>query len=130
MEPPKRRSPAEKKALSYARDCRNSFGENDKASRKAIPARKAMESRKVRRNANQALGVHEQLDDAAAALVESSLKNDIERVGGWRKDPDRPLGLMIERTRATRERKAGARQRRRADAIDQADEQGGADERD
>ena len=33
--PPK--SPQEK-ALSYANDCRNIYGESDKASRKAIPA--------------------------------------------------------------------------------------------
>ena len=35
--PSVRRSPQEKKALSYARDCRNVYGENDKSSRKNIP---------------------------------------------------------------------------------------------
>lgn len=32
----RRRSPQEKKALSYARDRRNVYGENDKSSRKNI----------------------------------------------------------------------------------------------
>lgn len=41
--PPK--TPQDKKALSYAKDRRNTYGENDKSSRKAIPARKAGESR-------------------------------------------------------------------------------------
>lgn len=42
--PPTARGPQEKKALSYARDRRNGYGENDKSSRKAIPARKAGET--------------------------------------------------------------------------------------
>ena len=33
----KRKSPQEKKALSYAKDRRNTYGENDKSSRKNIP---------------------------------------------------------------------------------------------
>jgi hypothetical protein len=92
--PPK--TPQEKKALSYAYDGRNDYGENEKASRKAIPARKAGENRKARRKANHALQVIEQADEAAAALIESSLKHDVERVGGWTKSPDRPLGEFIE----------------------------------
>ncbi len=99
-----RKSPTEKKALSYAKDCRNSFGENDKASRKAIPARKAKESRKVRRNANKALAGLGQLDEGAASLIESSLRNDVERVGGWKKSPDMPLGEMIKQKSEQRER--------------------------
>jgi len=92
--PPK--SPQEKKALSYAHDRRNDFGQNDKASRKAIPARKATENRHARRKAGQALGNVEALDEAALDVVESSLKHDIERVGGWTKAPDAPLSKFIE----------------------------------
>lgn len=33
----KRRSPQEKKRLSYAKDRRNDYGENDKSSRKNVP---------------------------------------------------------------------------------------------
>lgn len=93
-QPPK--TPQDKKALSYAKDRRNTYGENDKASRKAIPARKAGESRKVRRKANQALTVVERLDDEAAAVVESSLKQDVERIGGWTKSPDEPLADYLQ----------------------------------
>jgi hypothetical protein len=62
--PPK--SPQEKKALSYAKDRRNAYGENDKASRKAIPLRKAGENRQDRRKTKHDLTVLPQLDDAAA----------------------------------------------------------------
>jgi len=91
---PKRRR--KKKSLSYANDCRNTYGENDKASRKAIPARKAGESRKIRRKANQALNVVDRLDDESAGVIESSLRQDIERVGGWKKSPDVPLADFME----------------------------------
>lgn len=90
------RTPQEKKSLSYANDRRNTYGENDKASRKAIPARKAGENRKVRRKANQALNVIDRLDDENAAVIESSLKQDLERVGGWTKSPDVPLSEYME----------------------------------
>jgi hypothetical protein len=81
------KTPQDKKSLSYAKDRRNTYGENDKSSRKAIPARKAGESRKVRRKANQVLTVVERLDDDAAAVAESSLKQDIERIGGGPNPP-------------------------------------------
>ena len=90
MDEKRPRTPQEKKSLSYANDCRNTYGENDKASRKAIPARKAGESRKIRRKANQALNVVHRLDDESAGVIESSLRQDIERVGGWKKSPDVP----------------------------------------
>lgn len=96
MDEKRPRSPQEKKSLSYANDCRNTYGENDKASRKAIPARKAGENRKVRRKANQALNVIDRLDDENAAVIESSLKQDLERVGGWTKSPDVSLAEYME----------------------------------
>lgn len=91
------KTPQEKKALSYANDRRNAFGENDKASRKAIPARKAGENRKVRRKVNQTLDCIPMLNEEAASVAESSLRHDIERVGGWKKSPDAPLNEFIER---------------------------------
>jgi hypothetical protein len=87
--PPK--SPQQKKRLSYSKDRRNTYGENDKASRKAIPARKAGESRKVRRKARQSLETLDHVDELIAEVVESSLRHDLERVGGWKKSPDEPL---------------------------------------
>ncbi|PEQ14365.1 hypothetical protein B2G71_01840 [Novosphingobium sp. PC22D] len=92
----KPRSPQEKKALSYLNDRRNTYGENDKASRKAIPARKAGENRKVRRKARQSVGVIDLVDEVTADVVESSLRHDLERVGGWKKSPDAPLSEFIE----------------------------------
>jgi len=92
----KPRSPQVKKVLSYAKDRRNVYGENDKASRKAIPARKAGESRKVRRKARQSLEVIDVADEAKTDVIESSLRQDLERVGGWKKDPDAPLSEFIE----------------------------------
>ncbi|MEH6685282.1 MAG: hypothetical protein V7664_12370 [Qipengyuania sp.] len=109
--PEKRRlRPADKKALSYTKDRRNSFGENDKAARKAIPARKACENRKNRRKAVQALDTYETLDEASADLVESSLTKDVERVGGWKKSPDQPLADHIARQNDSRDFRDGRKQ--------------------
>jgi hypothetical protein len=99
------KTPQQKKALSYSKDRRNVFGENDKASRKAIPARKAGESRKVRRKATQALDAVVHLDDEAADLLESSLRHDVERVGGWKKTPDASLSEYLERQARRRARR-------------------------
>lgn len=95
--PPTQRSPQEKKALSYARDRRNVYGENDKASRKAIPARKAGENRKSRRKAAQEVNIAVASDEAKLDVMESSLRQDLERVGGWKKAPDEPLGDFLKR---------------------------------
>ena len=110
---PSRKTPQEKKALSYAKDRRNTFGESDKASRKAIPARKASESRKARRKANQGTSVITQLDEHSADLLESSLVHDVERVGGWRKDADEPLGEVVKRSIEARKTRIGRKLRAR-----------------
>ena len=94
--PPVQRPPAEKKALSYAKDRRNSYGENDKASRKAIPKRKAIESRRVRHETKQVVTQIPELDEGVADVVESSVRQDISRVGGWKKAPDQPLRDHID----------------------------------
>lgn len=99
---PPAKSPQEKKALSYALDRRNAHGENDKASRRLIPLRKAQESRQVRRKAAQALETLPRLDEEAADLAESSARHDVDRVGGWRKTPDGTLGEHIEGRRGRR----------------------------
>ena len=91
----RRRSPAEKKALSYKKDCRNSFGENDKASRKDIPLSKAKGHRADRRKASASLGTYAELDEEAANLLENGLANDIDRCKRWKKSPDRPLGEHV-----------------------------------
>ncbi|MGP1352414.1 MAG: hypothetical protein ACTS1Z_03755 [Parasphingopyxis sp.] len=101
----KLRSPQEKKSLSYKRDRRNNYRANDKASRKAIPARKAIENKKSRRKAGHSLKVVDRLSEDDAAIAESSLLHDVERVGGWRKCSDEPLRdhiLSQERRREMR----------------------------
>ena len=70
----RRRSPQEKKQLSYERDRVNPYGENDKASRKAIPRFKAASHREERRAARALVGKmtgaedETQLDASLAAL--------------------------------------------------------------
>ncbi len=113
--PPEQKSPQQKKALSYAKDRRNTFGESDKASRKAIPARKAGENRKARRKAGHALAVIDRLDEGVADIVESSLVHDIERVGGWTKSADTPLGDYVATQKAWAERRIGSNARVRAE---------------
>jgi len=93
--PPVRRPPSEKKALSYAKDRRNSYGENDKAARKAIPRRKAIENRGARRKVAAALHTLDSADERRADLIESDARNDIQRVGGWTKGADEPLGRVL-----------------------------------
>jgi hypothetical protein len=109
------RSPGEKKALSYARDGRNYYGGNDKAARKAIPKRKAAESRRDRREIDQALRILPRLSEEAAELAESSARHDIPRVGGWRKGADMPLGEIVEGALRARSERVGGK-RRRAEA--------------
>jgi hypothetical protein len=52
---PRRRSPQEKKLLSYEKDRRNNYGENDKSSRKNIARNKRRQVRVPRRRATEAL---------------------------------------------------------------------------
>ena len=84
-----RRDPREKKALSYARDRRNDWGENDKTSRKSIRLRKRLPNRANRHHARQVLAGAPS-GDAEARLI-------LQRVKRWRKYPDAPLGEMVER---------------------------------
>ena len=85
-----KKTPQEKKADSYAHDRRNCYGENDKASRKAIPLNKAISHRKVRRKFKD---VRE--DDADAKLKLAMRK-------AWKKSPDRPLGEHLDMQRHKR----------------------------
>jgi hypothetical protein len=104
----KRLSPQEKKALSYARDGRNAYGENDKASRKAIPRRKRQGARAIRRLANQQLP-----KDVTEVPVEQT--EEIDRViamakhkpkHNWRKKPDIPLRDWVARQSKWRQRQS------------------------
>lgn len=107
--PPK--TPQQKKSHSLKRDCRNVYGENDKAARKAIPLRKAKEIRSTRRKSNQAIAQVERLDEAQADVVESSVRQDVHRLGSWTKLPDAPLEKTIAWTKEARVWRVTRRQR-------------------
>jgi hypothetical protein len=95
----KKRTPQEKKKLSYQRDRRNVYGEAPHAARKSIPLRKALRNRSIRHQANQQLsyeGVG--LDEALGDEIESRMKHKVPQV--WEKHRDAPLGEVIaEKTR-------------------------------
>jgi hypothetical protein len=93
-----RRSPQEKKALSYATDCRNAYGENDKSSRKNIP-RARRRAHKANRHADrqQLLKARGPIDAELAELAEDRLR--ARRPKSWRKAGDAPLGQILERKR-------------------------------
>ncbi len=94
--PDQPQSPQEKKAHSYAKDRRNSYGANDKAARTAIPARKAGENRRNRRKVKQGVLGIPGLAEGEAVVAESSVRQDVFRVGGWTKTPDVPLATFVE----------------------------------
>ncbi len=99
-----RLSPEEKKALSYARDGRNAYGENDKSSRKAIPRRKRQRARATRRLANQQLpkGVADVPDEQTEAIDRGI--GTAKRKHTWHKKPDVPLRDWVSRQRKRRQR--------------------------
>ncbi len=91
-----RKTPQEKKELSYAKDRRNGYGENAKASRKNIPLRKRLINRANRHSAQQALsealGV---TDPSREEAVDQKVAS--KRPKSWRKRPDIPLAEHLER---------------------------------
>jgi hypothetical protein len=93
------KTPQEKKRLSLAKDRRNSYGENDKASRKNIPRAKARVNRANRHQDRQTLdsavgAPEDERDDA----VEQALLGRRRKV--WRKWADEPLGELLARRRS------------------------------
>jgi hypothetical protein len=98
----KRRSPQEKKRLSYSKDRRNWYGENDKSSRKNIPRSKRIRQRSERHRRQQQLS-------AAVGPVDESVEAGLaerlaqtRRGNRWRKFPDTQLGVYVAGTLAAR----------------------------
>ena len=95
-----RKSPQEKKALSYAKDRRNDYGEHNKSSRRNIRRNKRTPNRADRHREHQVLaiatglGVHEEVADQ----VETKLlaKKSMWMTKRWRKDRDAPLAAVVE----------------------------------
>ncbi|MFB7591398.1 hypothetical protein [Streptomyces sp. NPDC056169] len=93
----KHKTPQEKKRLSYVRDHRNNYGENDKSSRKNIRRNKRFPNSANRRHAQTALTAllgspHEVRADA----VEERMNG--RRPKRWQKFPDAPLGAIVDGT--------------------------------
>lgn len=89
-----RRSPQEKKRLSYAKDRRNAYGENDKSSRKNIPLSRRLAHRADRHHADQALrAALGRPDEARADRAERAARD--RRPAWFRKHPDAPLGQVV-----------------------------------
>lgn len=89
-----RRSPQEKKQLSYAKDRRNSYGENDKASRKNLPRKRARVHRANRHQAHADLQVATgPLDVESSDAAEARLRG--RRPKTFAKHPDVPLAVHL-----------------------------------
>lgn len=92
------KTPQEKKRLSLEKDRRNAYGENDKASRKAIPLAKAKVNRANRRgDAVSLTGAIGEPDTTIEAEVEDAVEG--RRRKAWRKWPDQRLGKVLDRKR-------------------------------
>jgi hypothetical protein len=103
-----RRSPQEKKALSYAKDRRNDYGENDKSSRKNIRRNKLAPNRADRHREHQVLsqaaGVDVTPEVAERAETKLLAKRSMWLTKRWRKWRDAPLGEIVEGRLRRRER--------------------------
>jgi hypothetical protein len=92
----KRRSPQEKKRLSYSRDSRNYYGENDKSSRKNIARHKRRRHRVERHGVRQHLAAAAGPASEHAGLLAQDHVCGRPRPGdGWRKKPDVPLSRYV-----------------------------------
>jgi hypothetical protein len=94
-----KKTPQEKKQLSYDRDRRNVYGENDKSSRKNIPRRKQLAAQTYRTKTKQLLdGLVSGTDpDEAEARVRGVRSKGDGLRTAWRKSPDAPLRAWLER---------------------------------
>jgi hypothetical protein len=97
-----RSSPQEKKALPYAKDRRNDYGENDKSSRKNIRRNKRIPNRADRQRE------HQMLTDAAGRIAAEAAEQVEDRLSRrrlakksmwftkrWRKWRDAPLADIV-----------------------------------
>lgn len=89
-----RRTPQEKKRLSYLKDRRNWYGENDKSSRKNIRLNKRAVNSANRRRPSAGLAVlRGAVEPERATAVAERLAG--VRPHSWRKWPDAPLGRFV-----------------------------------
>jgi 2-methylisocitrate lyase-like PEP mutase family enzyme len=111
---PRTRTPQQRKALSLAKDRRNTYSERGANSRFAIARHKAKDLRSIRRQENTPLRLvslapsQEELDQAQLRAVSHPPRR-------WRKSADSPLSEAIERRQSRRATivKAGGRRKAR-----------------
>lgn len=94
-------TPQEKKSLSLAKDRRNTYGENSKASRKGIPLAKARANR-AERHAQDYLLAQAELGKSEEDLVSVEVQIRTTKPRQWRKSPDKPLGVVLAKKLAKR----------------------------
>jgi hypothetical protein len=92
------KTPREKKLASLALDSRNVYGENDKASRKAIPLKKKRSHQALRRASKPLALLASNLSDDELVTAEATvLANEIgAKRNRFRKRPDEPLGKVLQ----------------------------------
>lgn len=101
------KSPQDKKRLSLQKDRRNMYGESPHSSRKNIRRGKQNQHQEERRTSNQTLALvaaHSTEEQMIACEVAADTGARVNRLKGFKKDPDRPLADFIERQQSRRER--------------------------
>jgi hypothetical protein len=91
----KKRTPQEKKLLSYEKDRRNRFGQNDKAARKLIPTHKA-KSRRRYRHAAAAIARQAVADVDDRSQIQAEARTALVDKRRWQKCPDVALKEAIQ----------------------------------
>lgn len=102
------KSPDEKKRKSYASDCRNTYGENAKASRKNIPRSKQrghMTERHVVAESLRSLRASPSGEEIEATESKTKAKAKLKRLSAFKKSPDKPLREYLERRIANNQRR-------------------------
>lgn len=103
-----RKTPQEKKKLSYAKDRRNVYGEKGSGSRHAIRRNKDKIERAARHEQKQLLhDVIGTTDEAEIAAIENAVRLSPKGKKKFRKYPDAPLGEVIELKRKRHAKQAG-----------------------
>ncbi|HZR64597.1 MAG TPA: hypothetical protein VFA85_05570 [Terriglobales bacterium] len=94
------KNPTEKKQLSLQRDRRNTYREHNKSSRKNIRRGKQRQHMDERRKTNELIArVIGPVNDDEAADIELAVRSKTaeSRWYGFKKIPDKPLAIVLER---------------------------------
>lgn len=108
----KRRTPQEKKVLSYLKDRRNMYGESRSSSIKSIRRRKTIVNRNNRRTVAQQFKVV----DASIPSEEIEVSPHIVTRKKWRKYADKPLVDYVE-DRLRRRQRLGMNRQQQSSAL-------------